>query len=388
MPQIPRGLERWARRQPAIAVTAVSLLMTCPAAVAAQRSGSQPAQGRIEDAQRIEGAAILDLADAAAAGKPVPADFAMRWHPDFLKAQRGTFVPFVLTVDGPNVPRTPALLYVRAVAKGTQVRKPRPGREDDRRQTRGKPDPLRSEPDYPVDIIFPIESQPGDGGAFRVVRGFSVAPGEYDVCLVLRERPRGGSAGTPLRAAVVTQRITVPNFWTDELAMSSVILADRLTLLTEPSGPEELLERPYVIGLNDIQPARDDRFGKDEELICVFLVYNPKVGLDKTFDVQVEYHFYRRNSRLPERPAASAREAEDHPPTRDGETYVNHTVPQRFTTALMGAQFDPSAGQPIMAGQGIPLAGFQEGDYRLMIKVTDFLAGKTLTRDVNFTVGS
>jgi hypothetical protein len=53
----------------------------------------------------------------------------------------------------------------------------------------------------------------------------------------------------------------------------------------------------------------------------------------------------------------------------------------------MGAQFDP-AGHPIMAGQGVPLAGFQEGDYRLMIKVTDLLAGKTLTRDVTFTVGS
>ena len=35
----------------------------------------------------------------------------------------------------------------------------------------------------------------------------------------------------------------------------------------------------------------------------------------------------------------------------------------------------------------MPLASFPEGDYRLEIKVTDKLANKTLTRDVNFTVG-
>ena len=34
----------------------------------------------------------------------------------------------------------------------------------------------------------------------------------------------------------------------------------------------------------------------------------------------------------------------------------------------------------------MPLATFPEGEYRLEIKVTDKNNGKTLTRDVNFTV--
>ena len=34
----------------------------------------------------------------------------------------------------------------------------------------------------------------------------------------------------------------------------------------------------------------------------------------------------------------------------------------------------------------MPLASFPEGDYRLEIKVTDKIANKTLTRDINFTV--
>ena len=39
-----------------------------------------------------------------------------------------------------------------------------------------------------------------------------------------------------------------------------------------------------------------------------------------------------------------------------------------------------------MAGQGVPLAGFQEGDYRLAIKVTDLIAGRSISREVRFTV--
>ena len=34
----------------------------------------------------------------------------------------------------------------------------------------------------------------------------------------------------------------------------------------------------------------------------------------------------------------------------------------------------------------MPLASFPEGDYRLEIKVTDKIANKSLTRDVNFSV--
>ena len=48
--------------------------------------------------------------------------------------------------------------------------------------------------------------------------------------------------------------------------------------------------------------------------------------------------------------------------------------------------FDPAAGHQLMTGQGIPLASFPEGDYRLEIKVTDNKTQKSLTRDVNFAV--
>lgn len=389
MPQIFGGFARFPHRLPAIALAVLFLLVVRHGTAAAQagsgRAGQDP---NSDEAQRLEGAAILGLADAAMAGRPAPTGFSLRWRPDFLKAQQGTFVPFVLTVDGPNLPNTSALLYVRAVAKGTAVLQPasKPSRADTR-QGKGKKAGEDAAPQYAVDIIFPVDVRSESGKPARVIRGFSVPPGEYDICLVLRERPSpAAGADMPVKAGVLTQPLTVPDFWTRELTVSSVILADRLTLLSEAPTPDGLLERPYVIGLNDVQPAVDTRFGKDEELICVFLVYNPKVTPDKTFDVEVEYHFYRSTggdaARQPDVAGGS------HPPAREGERYVNHTQPQRFNATVMGAQFNPAAGQPIMAGQGVPLAGFQEGDYRLMIKVTDLLAGKTLTRDVNFTVGS
>jgi hypothetical protein len=40
----------------------------------------------------------------------------------------------------------------------------------------------------------------------------------------------------------------------------------------------------------------------------------------------------------------------------------------------------------MLAGQGILLSSFQEGEYRLGITVTDLLSRRTLSRDVTFRV--
>ena len=46
------------------------------------------------------------------------------------------------------------------------------------------------EAEYPVDAIFPVELTAGEARHARVSRGFSIAPGDYDVYVVVRERPR------------------------------------------------------------------------------------------------------------------------------------------------------------------------------------------------------
>jgi len=373
---------------------AVALGPMLIAAIAAQQPSREQdkqearARERVEEAQRQEGQAILSLADAAMAGKPVPSDFPIRWQNDFLKAQQGTFVPFTLTIDSSKLTSPSVMMYVRAAPHGATAptRNDRPEKPEKKGRTDKRRVEVAPEAQYPVDAVFPVELSAGPGGMARIRRGFSVAPGEYDVYVIVRERLAGRPTGTQPRTTVLTQPLSVPNFWSNELTTSSVILADRLNVLSEPISADELVERPYVIGQNDITPATDLKFKKDEELIVVFLVYNPTVTPDKKFDIQVEYHFFRRighGTRADAPPAAAP-----HPPEREGERYFNHTDPQRFNPAIMGAQFDANGGHPVMAGQGIPLAGFELGEYRLAIRVTDLISGKSIMRDVNFTVGS
>jgi hypothetical protein len=327
---------------------------------------------QVGQTQREEGEAILALADAVMAGKPAPADFAVRWQSDFVKAQRGTFVPFTLTVDAAQLPRRSALVYVRAVRRPAPERK----RQD------------RDEASYPVDAIFPVELASTAGSAVRISRGFSVAPGEYDVLVVMRERVDPVAPRSRPKAAALRQPLSVPDFRTSDLTTSSVIVADRLSVLAEPVPADQLAERPYVIGRNEIIPAVDRRFRRDEELIVVFLVYNPMVTSERQFDVRVDYHFYRKVAAGQGAPIEAGASAEAVPPSRAGEQYFNRTDPQRFNPAMMGSAFDPGTGEPVMAGQVVPLAGFELGDYRLAVQVIDLLSGQSVSRDVLFTVGS
>lgn len=356
-------------------LAAVPALLAFPSTVVWAQAGARSDEVQT---QREEGEAILALADAAMAGKSVPLDFALRWQNDFVKAQRGTFVPFTLTADASRLTRRAALVYVRAIRRLSAP--------DRRRQDRERPAD-RDEAAYPVDAIFPVDlAAAASGTESRISRGFSVPPGEYDVYVVVRERADPGGAKTRPKVAVLRLPLSVPDFRTTELATSSVIVADRLNVLAEPVPADQLAERPYAIGLNEITPAADREFRRDEELIVVFLVYNPMVTAERQFDVRVEYHFYRKAG--DGRPGDAGTAPGAHPPARAGEQYFNRTDPQRFNPALMGAAFNPEAGEPIMAGQVVPLAGFEVGEYRLDVQVVDLLSGKSLSRDVLFSVGS
>lgn len=357
-----------------------ALSMLSAPVVRAQSGARRPAvdERQLEQTQREEGEAILAVADAAMAGRAVPSDFRVRWQNDFVKAQRGTFVPFTLTIDASQLSKRLALVYVRATRRLTPAA--RPGRSN--RNGRGDQDRAADEATYPVDAIFPVELPSGDVTP-RISRGFSVAPGEYDVFVVMRERVDPASPRSRPKTSVLRQALSVPDFRTGELTTSSVMLADRLNVLSEPVPADRLAERPYAIGRNEITPAADRRFGRDEELIVVFLVYNPMVTPERQFDVRVEYHFFRKVAGAAAQPPQGA-----HPPGQVGEEYFNRTDPQRFNPALMGAAFDPATGEPVMAGQVVPLAGFEVGEYRLDVQVIDLLSGKSISRDVLFTVGS
>jgi hypothetical protein len=306
-------------------------------------------QARLDDALRRESEALVEVAEAAVAGRRTPSDFSMDWRNDFLKAQPGTFVPFTVAIDSALRSPTGALMYVRVIDR---VENGRPRREG----------PL------PYETIFPVPPEQVAALPVRVRRGFAVPPGRYTVCVVLRERPADPLARPAVRqrTSVLLRELDVPDFWVDRLTASTVMLADRVEPIHEAVPAARLDENPYVVGTSRIFPAFGSTFRRAGELIVVFLIYNPSVGPDRHFDVQVDYHLYRK---VPE-----------------GERYVTRTAPQRFNPAMMGAHFNPASGDPVMAGQEIPLGTFELGEYRLGITITDLLSRQTVARDVTFTV--
>ena len=365
---------RW-RNGPVLGVLAIAALSAGGATVSARHAQSRNdlrQQERLDEAHRREAEVLVRMADDARAGRVV-ADFAIEWHNDFLKAQPGTFVPFTVSVDRSALDATHALMYVRAVRV-----------LDTSAASEGKTAASDEGERFAFDAIFPVALKAPAGEPFRISRGFAVAPGEYEVYITLRERPADPLSPRPgrLKGAVLKRTLSVPDYWTDELSTSTVMLADRIEVLSQPLGPDESLERPYVIGQNDVYLATSSRFRKNRELIVVFVVYNPTVTPDRRFDLQVDYHLFHKGPPG----TAGGTVPEGVPQPREGERYVTRTEPQRFNPSLLGPRVDPAAGHPVLAGQGILLSSFQEGDYRLGITITDLLSRKTLSRDVTFTV--
>ena len=367
--------------------TGVLMLVACPTGLAAQdvRSGGPEIDKRdateLLRTHREEGEAVLALADNAMAGKSVPEEIDVQWQNDFVKAQRGTFVPFTLSIDGSTLTRPAVLVYVRARRRQGRDRA---GTDDRRRGSQERETDAPDATSYAVDAIFPVELDASPGRVARVSRGFAVVPGDYEVFVVLRERVAPGASRARPKASVLRRALNVPDFWSNEFTTSSVMVADRLSTLPAPVPSDQLPERPYVIGRNEITPAADRAFRRSEELIVVFLVYNPMITTERQFDVKVEYHFFRKVGKAALNGPAG--EGLAHSSARAGEQYFNHTEPQRFNPALMGAAFDPASGEPVLAGQVVPLGGFEEGEYRLELQVFDLLSGKSLSRDVVFTV--
>ncbi len=193
--------------------------------------------------------------------------------------------------------------------------------------------------------------------------------GNYDVFLVAKEptpekAPEERAAAEDVRPQADGH---VPDFWNGELATSSVIVAQRIDPLPAPLTPQQQADRPYALGMMEIVPTFETKFTKKAELSTFMLIYNPKVDSANKPDVSVEYNFYQKLGRQPEK-------------------FFNKTNPQNLNAQTLPPNFDFAAGHQLQSGQAVPLASFPEGDYRLEIKITDKIANKTLTREINFTV--
>jgi hypothetical protein len=333
-------------RQPAI-VWATAVAFVCVTASAALAGQAKPDDKKRSKQEQAEIEQLVKLIDGVMTGQPAPSDIQMSLTPYFLKSQeQRTFVPFSLSVT--NAPAADVAMYVRVVNPAAQ------------------PDPKAKKVEYPWDDIHFVPAAQMSGGNARLNRVFMAAPGTYDVYVAMKERlsEKAPKNQTPKMGVLKTQ-VTVPDFWSGELATSSVIVTDKVNILNAAPSPEEARERPFVFGAQELIPAADPVFLKSEQLATFFQVYNASLDPAGKPNLVMEYNFHRKEG--------------------GAEKFFNKTNPQTINAANLPPTFDP-AKFPVPGGIEVPLSTFPEGEYRLEIKITDKNNGKTVTRDVNFTV--
>jgi hypothetical protein len=331
------------------------------------------------DAQKKEIQSIVKIVDGAATGQAVPNDLDLKWvHEDMLKAQGNKeYVPFTVSID-PSKATGNLAVYWRVVAKdvpkdasqtGTAGQKKDDQKKDDQKKDDKEKDKKKS--DYAYEDITFVPVTAGQA-PLRISRSFTVPAGDYDVYVVAKEAApdKAPKNAPPPKISLLKQDVAVPDFWnTAQLNTSTVIIASHIEPLPAPLTPQQQADRPYALGSMEIVPFFETKFTKNSELSTFMLIYNPKVDAANKPDITVEYNFYQKPAGQPEK-------------------FFNKTSPQNLNAQTLPPNFDFAAGHQLQTGQAVPLASFPEGDYRLEIKITDKIANKTLTRDVNFTVTS
>lgn len=324
----------------------VALMVSATFAVAQTAPKPDNKKRNKQEQQEIE--TMVKLVDGIMAGQPAPADITMTLTPFFMKSQdQRTFVPFVLGVA--NAPKADSVLYVRVVNPAA------------------KPDPKAKKVEYPWDDVHFVPSAQLAGDAVSLNRVFMAAAGTYDVYIGFKERiPEKAPKNTVAKVGVLKTSVTVPDFYNGELATSSILVADKVNMLSAPPSADEARERPFAFGMQEMIPAGDMEFKKSEALSIFFQVYNS--GLDSTGkpNLTLEYEFHKTEG--------------------TGEKFFNKTSPQNVNGTNLPPQFDP-AKFPVPGGIEVPLASFGEGSYRLNVKITDKAnSNKVLSQDIKFTV--
>jgi hypothetical protein len=197
--------------------------------------------------------------------------------------------------------------------------------------------------------LFPFEEYYFfDAKSFRsrshrtIGRAIALPPGEYDLFIGLMDRAR-----KDVPPVVLERRVIVPDFWDDDLRLSTLILTSDMQMLKAPLAPREQSEQPYTFGLAAVTPTLTQRFTHGDVLTVVYQICNyaaPDASLT------ADYRFYRV----------------DGP-----RTLFNGTQPQLLGDDDLPPP-DPWETQAF-AMQLVPLATFPAGKYELEVTVHDRL---------------
>lgn len=312
----------------------------------------KPQQRKLSKDERAQYDALKALTEAVAAGKqPAPADATIVWHNAFLRSALDVYTPFILEVEAGKLTSFPVAMYIRAFNKDAAA-------APAAAPAAGSKEAAAAVPPPPVEDIVLLDEVKDN----KISRALQLGAGNWDIFVILREKPgRGRNAPAP-KTAMLKQTLQVPDMF-GGLTTSTVILADGIDAATEVLNSEQQMSQPFTISGYKITPSLTRTFGKADVFNFVFFVYNEGAKDDKP-DLTIDLSVYK-----------------------DGATSVMARMkPQDFNAQTLPVEFSMKAGHVISVGQGIPLKEFESGHYRLEIKVTDKTNGTSVTRDEIFTV--
>jgi len=169
-------------------------------------------------------------------------------------------------------------------------------------------------------------------------------PGLYRLDVVMKDVTSGdvGTIATSLR---------VPRYEENQLASSTLILADRI----EPVPSRSIGLGPFVLGASKVRPRVDEIFTTDDNLGLYLQVYNLK--LDEA--------------------TSKASASINYRITRGDKDILTHSE----TNAQLG-----QTGSQLTLEKLLPLASLEPGKYKVEISITDNLAQTSIAQKGEFTV--
>jgi hypothetical protein len=207
---------------------------------------------------------------------------------------------------------------------------------------------------FPFEEYFFFDLKSGHS----VERALALPPGEYDVYVGLIDRARVKTSSPQ----VLKRTVVIPDFWSDQLMLSSLMLVRDVRTLAAPLKAEQQVEHPFAFGRTEVEPVTSPSFTPNDALSIVYQICN--YGAPDA-DLRADYNFYRLGE-IPRR-------------------LFNRTEPQLLSDADLPPP-QPWTNQAF-AMQTVALTSFPPGQYELEVVVRDRLTRAETKGSVAFTVG-
>jgi hypothetical protein len=211
------------------------------------------------------------------------------------------------------------------------------------------------------DVSASLVPVPRGGAAVR--RSVTAGPGEFDLYVGWLPAGADPRSTTPV---VMRRSLALPPATVNTLTLGSIIVAEDIRALDRPPDADAQASHPYAIGAMDIVPALDAVFTSDERMAVIFQVINAAATLAGKPDVTVSFRIVQE--------------------TGAGQTLVATLNPQHYHAEVLPPDFDLNRGHPLVVAMAAPLDSLPRGNYRLLVGVSDRLAGRAATAGLDFRI--